>query len=73
MWFFMVMTVNDTLLAILKSSFTCQFSQLGPIFMWFFYGDDPAPTLADTNIWLIPNKGDILSSTILPKSACMNQ
>ena len=45
-----------------------QFSQ-GSDFHVIFCGDDPSLPIADTNIWLMPNKGDVLSCMIVPKSA----
>ena len=49
-------------------SFTCQFSQR-PDFHVIFDGDGPSTPVADTNIWLMPNKGDVLSRVIVPESA----
>ena len=34
-----------------------------------FDGDDPSPPVLDTNNWSMPNKGDVLSRMIVPKSA----
>ena len=49
-------------------SFTCQFSQRFD-FHVIFYGDDSSSPVIDTNIWLMPNKADVLSRMIVPKSA----